>query len=284
MSIVDTVRRPEYTGENRCAPCTVVNAVIVAVAGLAIGVVSPVGGVAVLAVGAALVYLRGYVVPYTPQFAPRFAAYLPIDFGHAGGGAEEIDADEVDADDPAGGLSAADPDDDADGPDGEDVTLALIEAGVLSDGERLHLTDEFEREWLSRVRRIRGDDREEVADRIAAAARFETDVRLTEDYAFLGSNASLQFNKPGVLVDAATVEALEAFGVPERYWQPATRPLRLFLPECPICGGGVEETTTSECCGGSRGIHNNIEKDVLACESCGSVIHEFGGDPGKATG
>jgi len=60
---------PEHTGENRCLPCTLVNAVGVAVvAGLlsrrrrSLGLLASV-------LGGAAIWLRGYVVPGTPRFA-----------------------------------------------------------------------------------------------------------------------------------------------------------------------------------------------------------------------
>ncbi|ACM58053.1 hypothetical protein [Halorubrum lacusprofundi] len=72
---------PEHTGENRCLPCTLVNAVGVAVvAGLlsrrrrSLGLLASV-------LGGAAIWLRGYVVPGTPRFAPRLVAPLPIDIG-----------------------------------------------------------------------------------------------------------------------------------------------------------------------------------------------------------
>lgn len=74
-AVTATLRQPEYTGENRCPPCTVVNAVIAAVGSVTVGVVaSPVAGAVALAVGAAAIWLRGYLVPYTPQLTKR---YLP---------------------------------------------------------------------------------------------------------------------------------------------------------------------------------------------------------------
>lgn len=73
-SFLGGLKNPEYTGENRCIPCTVVNALIaVAVSGLAALAVPPLGPV-VLAVSALLIYFRGYLVPGTPELTKR---YLP---------------------------------------------------------------------------------------------------------------------------------------------------------------------------------------------------------------
>lgn len=73
-SFLGGLKNPEYTGENRCVPCTVVNALIaVAVSGLAALALPPLGLV-VLAVSALLIYFRGYLVPGTPELTKR---YLP---------------------------------------------------------------------------------------------------------------------------------------------------------------------------------------------------------------
>lgn len=73
---IDRLRRPEYTGENRCTPCTVLNVVIAAAlvgvaavvtfssAGLAAATVV---GTAIAVVSGATIYLRGYLVPGTPR-------------------------------------------------------------------------------------------------------------------------------------------------------------------------------------------------------------------------
>jgi hypothetical protein len=73
-SFLGGLKNPEYTGENRCVPCTVVNALIaVAVSGL-VALAVPLLGLVVLAASALLIYFRGYLVPGTPELTKR---YLP---------------------------------------------------------------------------------------------------------------------------------------------------------------------------------------------------------------
>lgn len=83
QSTVDALRQEEYIGENRCLPCTAVNVILGAV-------VAFIGGAAVkralgrtagrltalilAGVFGALIYLRGYLVPGTPELTKR---YLP---------------------------------------------------------------------------------------------------------------------------------------------------------------------------------------------------------------
>jgi hypothetical protein len=72
--IVKALRQPEYTGESRCLPCTAVNSVLALLATVAVTRKSRGGGLLVAAVSAALLYLRGYIVPGTPTLTKR---YLP---------------------------------------------------------------------------------------------------------------------------------------------------------------------------------------------------------------
>ncbi len=81
--LIDRLRQPAYTGENRCLPCTVLNVVIGAIGAVALAAVvrSRVGirvsiavGAVAFAVTTALIAVRGYLVPGTPQLTQT---YLP---------------------------------------------------------------------------------------------------------------------------------------------------------------------------------------------------------------
>ncbi len=279
MGVFDTLRRPEYTGENRCRPCTVVNVAIVGAVGLLVGVVSPPLAAVVVAVGLGLVALRGYVVPYTPEFAPVIADRLPVAFDHDGvvaDGAGGADPQTTLADAEAAG-SESDPESTGP-PTGEAVQRALFEAGVLTGTDQLHLDPGFEDDWLARIRDLRRASETGLADRVADAAGFTDEAAVVDDDVQVGGPTGTTLRRPAAVTDTATVESLDAFGVDARYWQPATRPLRLFLPECPVCGGEIVETTQSECCGGAGSVYGSIEDDVLACADCDALVYRFGGD------
>ncbi|MBZ6495059.1 hypothetical protein [Natrinema longum] len=74
LDVVDDFKQPEYTGENRCGPCTVLNLCIAAVVGSVIARKSRLGGALAVGVSIGLIYLRGYLVPGTPTLTKR---YLP---------------------------------------------------------------------------------------------------------------------------------------------------------------------------------------------------------------
>jgi len=73
-SVLDSLRQPEHTGENRCVPCTVLNLAIAVVVSVLAGRRRRALGLFVLGVSVALIYLRGYLVPGTPALTKR---YLP---------------------------------------------------------------------------------------------------------------------------------------------------------------------------------------------------------------
>jgi len=124
------LRRPEYTGSDRCWPCTVVNVVLVAAGAAAAALAGwPGVGAGLGIAGLALVWLRGYVVPGTPRFAPRLVAPIPgsdaLFHGTDGGGAAT----------PDGGTGSLDPAEIG----GEELLDRLVGSGVLEvdgDGRR----------------------------------------------------------------------------------------------------------------------------------------------------
>lgn len=71
--VVVRIRQPEYTGENRCVPCTALNVFIaVVIAGLFVGAGRRWIGVVAFIVSVGVVYFRGYLVPGTPGITERY--------------------------------------------------------------------------------------------------------------------------------------------------------------------------------------------------------------------
>ena len=75
----DLLRRPEYTGENRCLPCTLLNVIVAIFISVVLLFVSPLGDilsylifVIVFLLSISMIYLRGYLVPKTPTLTKRF--------------------------------------------------------------------------------------------------------------------------------------------------------------------------------------------------------------------
>jgi hypothetical protein len=277
--LVDRIRQPEYTGENRCIPCTVTNLVIAAVLSIGVAYAALVTGgtvpfalgmgAAVLAVCLAAIALRGYLVPGTPTLTKRyFPDWVLAKFD------KEPAAETAE---PTGTGEEA--------PD-LDVERVLLEAGVLEPvpGGDLGLTDEFASEYQAQIERERTEDtgRDAIADVVGT----DPDDLEFESY---GGGAFVAFGERGTvgrwesraafLADAAAgrlvaeyYEGWDEAGPVERGQLLAG--LRLFLERCPACDGPVRfgQEVVESCC---------RSRDVVAvtCQECDSRLFEVDASP-----
>ena len=268
--LVDAVRRPEYTGANRCWPCTALNGVLLGVAAVAVGTVSVSLAVATAAVGATVIWLRGYLVPYTPRFAPRIADRLPVAL--TGPSAD----DQPVAD---GGTLAGE-----DGSDPEVVLETLIEGGVLAaEGPELSLSESFETAWDEEVDALLDASGEELAAAAATAAPGTPETTVHEvdgdQVVQLGSGGSVMdedealLSRPVVVAEVAAVRALAAadVGFDAAARATAANALRAFLDDCPVCGTALVESSTADCCGGQKGDPQPVSR----CPGCETAIYTF---------
>ncbi|WP_367176314.1 hypothetical protein [Haloarcula rubripromontorii] len=179
IDVVNTLRQPEYTGENRCEPCTVLNLAIATILGSAIARKSKLGGIIGFGISVGLIYLRGYLVPGTPTLTKR---YLPAEvlrwFGkdpepELATGFADIETDNQSSPDDKAVVKSADGKKDdtevaTDGvttnghdtttdeqpPSEDDLELFFTEHGILEpcpDSDDLCLTGTFETAWLSEI-------------------------------------------------------------------------------------------------------------------------------------
>lgn len=172
--LADTLRQPEYTGENRCPPCTAVNLLIATALGWLLSRKSKLAGSIAVACSIAVIYLRGYLVPGTPELTTR---YLPPSVLRRFGKSPEADLEtgltasapptadgnrttdegvDGDADAATDAATAPDADTDLDGtptvPD--DLETYLLDVNILEpcdDRDDLCLTAAFETEWLDAI-------------------------------------------------------------------------------------------------------------------------------------
>jgi hypothetical protein len=250
--------RPEYTGANRCLPCTAVNLVLASILTGTVAVVSRPAAVAVAVVALVSIYGRGYFVPGTPELTKQ---YLPERvlrwFGKA----------------PAPlTTSSVDPGD------------LLETAGVLqdtADGGDLELDPDFAAVWLTRTRKLLSgpDDGEraalaamlDVPHEALVVTSFEDGLTAYLDDEWLGTWES----RAAFFADIAALDLLGSY-VPE--WSRLTTAarsetaggLRLFSEVCPVCDGAVElgEETVSSCCSTRRVV-------AVACVDCGTRLLEL---------
>ncbi|WP_144926459.1 hypothetical protein [Halorubrum salsamenti] len=257
-AVVDRLRRPEYTGENRCLPCTVLNVALAVVAAVAVtavglaaggsrGVATGVGGT-VFAVALAAIALRGYLIPGTPAITRRYFPDRVLDaFGKA------------DTDRPV--LESV---------DDEAVVTTLSRAGVLAENDgAVVLADGF---------------RTAVRDRVGPGDPDAEDVRVAlraDDVRPLGS-ASFEVDGEGihrwVSTEAVAVDTALAAELDDRLdgWGGLDRDdrrdvltgLRLRVDRCPACDSPTETTVErlDHCC---RRPHVAVRS---ACRECDTLL------------
>lgn len=262
--ITETVRQPDYTGENRCLPCTAVNVLIAGIVSVIIGLASTSLMVGSFLAFLGVIYLRGYLVPGTPELTKR---YLPERVLGLFGKSTIDDS------------SAA-----AIGSEGQiDVEVVLAKAGAVTDcpdGDDLCLESNFHSAWVERIDRTR---RETAVDDVAAV--FDVPVADTvltiknNDGAVVVESDGLPIgqweSRAAFIADVAAGYELQqqyaewnSLGNAERTRVLAS--LRVFLERCPICDGTLDlGTETVESCCSSHDVV------ALACADCDARLFEF---------
>jgi hypothetical protein len=259
MSTLGALRNHAHTGERRCVPCTVLN---LAILWIAVNVVVLFGwesldtnsfvlGAVVLALGLAVIWLRGYLVPYTPRFAPKLVAATPVpdEWFHETRGADGLTPESY---------------------DGDELLAALGRGGVIEADERqVYLDPEFDQRWRAEMQRLAtlslsslGEALKELPT-VPHAHATETDGG---QWIAIGGRSTLVARHVAV-AELGAVHALEpAVDEPERRVAMA-RPLREFLSDCPLCEVPFEQSTEVSCCGG----HTNPREEprqTLVCPRC----------------
>ncbi|WP_135302486.1 hypothetical protein [Haloarcula amylovorans] len=267
MSEVDRLKRPEYTGENRCLPCTVVNSVIAVGLALFAAVLGFRGGdstVAVLAAAAVLlpaaaaIYLRGYLVPGTPTLTKR---YMPASVLALFGKGPSAATSETATPPPEENV---------------DVEQLLLDIGALEPcGDDLCLTEWYSEAWRDALG-------EADPDRTALLEQLDlddTDVEFEDhgeafrarvDEGYVGtweSRAAFEADIAAARVLEDSYDEWERLSVRQR--GQVLNGLRLFLDTCPTCGGtptfGTE--TVQSCC-------SEYDVAAVACGNCDARLFE----------
>jgi hypothetical protein len=272
---LERLRKPEYTGENRCLPCTVVNAVIALVVSAAVGVLfiafaSPATGVGatlvVLFLSAASIYLRGYLVPGTPELTKRyFPPWLLRAFGKEPEPVTEATTQTH--------LRGNDPSREFD-PESE-----LVKAGALEEcetGDDLCLTDEFRKAWHSEMNASNAERDGELFELLEvehdgiALAEYENGFRARMDGETVGVWESEAAYEADLAAGKVLSETYDGWAdLPTQDRSRLLTGLRIFLDRCPECGGRPEfgSETVESCC-------STREVAAVSCTDCGSRLFE----------
>ncbi|MDQ2049595.1 hypothetical protein RBH26_03775 [Natronolimnohabitans sp. A-GB9] len=271
IDLFDRLRRPEYTGENRCFPCTITNGVLLAAVVGALALLGRRLAAGVVAVGGALaIGLRGYVVPYTPRIAPSLVAALPVDpFDH---GVPDTAGSLSDSSAGADAMSAS--------PTGDEVLTALLEAGVVvSDGGEIRLDPDVREDWRREMRTLREADLADLA-RIADR-RTEPSVAVRTRRGWnrsvlvldRGSGALTTLPRGIAVAELAAGRALEPHVESAAIRRAAGRPLRTLLEQCPLCDGELT-VSRSSCCGEVTPV-GGTPSEKLFCPDCDARFFTF---------
>lgn len=266
-------KHDEYTGENRCLPCTVVNLCFAFLLAFAFQVATILRDVpelalpwstAIFAVSVAAIYFRGYLVPGTPTLTKRYVPnWLLAAFG------KDQETTGLTGDEESGDAPSI------------DVESVLVDAGVLTEqatGEDLRLSSEFERAFEERISAVQSDDatREtllnvlEIPRGDVEFEEFGNAFRVHRDGRPIGTWES----RPAFLADVAGAQLLadrvDGWGATSvRQRGELLNGLRLFLTTCPGCGGPLSfETNTVESCCSTR------EVAAVTCDDCDARVFE----------
>ncbi|MDY6774988.1 MAG: hypothetical protein SV253_02745 [Halobacteria archaeon] len=282
------LRQPEYTGENRCIPCTLVNVVIATAVSTAIAYFSVVAGGAVFVVSLAAVYLRGYLVPGTPALTKRYfpdSALRLFGKSESRMGSVGVDGGQSDRDREKSRVEI-------------DVESFLYDSDILTDcdGDDLCLTPEFRDRWYSRIDEIQHSSGPEIYDLLGIddllGSESETEVEI-DDYgdAFVASVDGVRVGKwesrAAYIADVAAAEVLDstdtdadadadsdAYSWDDLGYETRTQVLgglRIWLDRCPDCGEDVSlgQETVESCC-------STVDVVAAECEGedCGARVFE----------
>lgn len=278
---LDRLRRPEYTGVNRCLPCTVVNVLVAAALALAVALVAPWAVPVVLAVSLAAIWLRGYLVPGTPELTKR---YLPRRvlawFGKAPVAVRATP--DFDPETALSGMGVIEAD-----PEAEDVRLVPAFAAALDDATPD--PEAVDRRSLAVALGAPEATFEDHGEAVVAHERDPDGGRVVDGGASGGGDGDgddesesggdddpiAQWESRAALAaDAGTARTLPAWDASWARRPPAERALlcrsvRTLLPTCPACGGPLvpSASTVESCC-------SRYEVLALACSDCEARLFE----------
>jgi hypothetical protein len=255
---VDRLHQPEYTGENRCTPCTAVNLLIAAVVAGAVTALVPWFGVVAFVLFAGIIVLRGYLVPGTPTLTKRYfpARVLGL-FGKStpfdGRTVRNAKSGTANSEIESGGTLPA--------------------AGIVNrNGTDIDLTPAFREEWRKRIY----DRREQTPRAEEIRGMFDANsVSQHGDQSFVldGKKSVRWESNAALLADVAAAGILEecvdgwaAFDRDRR--RSVLSGLRLCLERCPSCDGSVDviEDSVDPCCQKPHLVAESV------CRGCGTPL------------
>lgn len=255
-SVVGAVRQPEYVGENRCRPCTLVNLLITAVISGLVAILSVPAAILIATGCVLIIYFRGYLIPGTPSITHRyFPPFLLRIFNQF----EEDRTDQSDV------LSP------------EAILEFCLDAGAIElDAEDIPtLTEPFHRAWVDQIERFRELDSQELLTMIFDIESEQLSTEVNNDWFVVYTNGNKLTHWRSFAAFLADVAAYEVLERDVQGWRDfdrleqseILRRLRVMLPTCPLCDDPLRIRETAGCCPGETAI-------VVDCQACNTIILE----------
>jgi hypothetical protein len=280
------LHQPEYTGENRCEPCTVFNVILAGLFSSTIARKSRVGGYVAFLLSLGLIYLRGYLVPGTPDLTKR---YLPPKvlrwFGkeprlETRSGLGRQSESGRNADESSSETSTADPLEETEDIDLHDYLLAEGILEPCEDRDDLCLVSEFRTDWDDKIAELADKDLEAAEAGSVLGVERDAEEFEIEQYGdawtLVADSRTLgQWPSQGALLaDVGAASVLDTWSTQWGTLAPAQRGqilngLRLFLEECPGGTGSVSmgKETVESCC-------SSHEVITISCDETGDRLFE----------
>jgi hypothetical protein len=212
-------------------------------------------GLFVAVAGALAVAIRGYVVPYTPRFAPKLVAALPVPTGHFETGPDSDIPEQV-------SLTATEL-------DGETILGELAAAGAIeADGELIRPTESVDVTWHREMDRLADQSLDALAQTATATLPTVPTAEAYDD----GDSQWLVVDgglvaRPVVVAELAAYRALGEAVSDRELRLAGARAFRTFLDDCPVCGTDLVQSSAVSCCGGYTDPQTAPE-DLLVCPTC----------------
>jgi len=258
-------RQPQYTGEDRCLPCTTINLIMAVLIAGGVALINPFIGIGVLVVETVLIYYRGYLIPGTPELTKRYMPAWALKlFGKTP--VEEQAQSASSAQEQSTDASELNP---------IDVLTAIGVATETEDQADITLTTTFEN-LLNQQ-----DFADPTADAEAIFTKFFGDVTIEDtdtSVHLTRSDQGIIMNWPShaaMIGDARIAQALAETDTQftkrdEINQLQLIQSARTLLENCPVCDGSLsfsqEERET--CC-------QTYTATVLSCDACDSTLLEI---------
>ena len=283
LELLDRVRQPAHTGENRCLPCTVVNVAFAVALAVGVSLVWFPAGAATLVASLVAIALRGYLVPGTPALTKRYLpdrvlrrfAKAPTTSAAAGAFPENRErTGDPDAADDRQSESATDRTRDATVPES-----ILWEAGVLVErADDVEIAPWFRENFREAAGEARDED---LGESLATVVGVDADDLELESYgqqisaSVDGREVGAWISRAALIADVATGQVLADAVASWDELDVGTRGRALsasrnVLDVCPLCDGHVrpEDQVAESCC-------FDVHVISIRCQDCDALLFEM---------